>query len=403
MQQSRKIQQLRLVFWWPTACRSIMPLVRELAELCTNGVRIIVQEKVGSNRRKFGWQADHAGNAEFEVLPVNNRWRDVERILIEESQSFHVIGGYQRIPLHRQIISYAKAQDIAYGIMAEAPLKFELSWKSFSKTIYFESIVRARTSLVKEKSKFFACLSGHSYDTLLKVGWPIEKIYPFGYFPQAKDVKVSFQSSNKQEGCQLLCMGTLHKYKGVDLLLKAIYMAQKLGSNCTINIIGDGPERIKLEALTKRLKIQECVKFHGFISDSALNGVIEQSDVLVCPGIAEPWGIRINEGIQSGLAIIASDRLGASKLVETSGAGILFKSGDVGELAEAIRVVSTKTTDIVESFKRKASEYSEMIHPRVAAEHFYQIIEHSIGNIHERPFNPWQKLSHREKISIYHS
>lgn len=389
------MKQPRLVFWWPGACRSIMPLVRELAELCENGVRIVVQEDLGTHRRQFGWQPDSAGKAQFDILPIEKRWQAVENILLEESQSLHVIGGYQRIPLHRRIISLAQSKQIAYGIMAEATMNFDFGWKSFVKDTYLRSVVPIRTALIEKQSRFFVCLSGRRYYDTHKAGWSLEKIYPFGYFPIGRKVQ-SKQVLLKDEPCRLLYMGTLVKYKGVDLLLRAIAMAQKMDGNCVVEIVGDGAEKHRLQSLTKQLGLDRHVTFRGFISDSDLNKIIESSDVLVCPGIAEPWGIKINEGIQSGLAVVSSDRLGASELISASGAGILFRSGDFGELADAIRVLSQQP-ELLQSFKRKASVYSPLIHPREAAKHFLEIVEHSIGIRIKKPCSPWQPLTTRQE------
>lgn len=376
---------MRLVFWWPSACRSIMPLIRELAQLCEDGVRIVVQENLGPNRRQFGWQADSAGNAEYYVLPSEERWKAVQSILSDESQSLHVIGGYQRIPLHRRIIAFAQANKIAYGVMAEAPIHFDLGWKVFLKSVYLSTVIRRRTSQVAAQSLFFACLSGRQYDEVLKVGWPFEKIYPFGYFPVGRSVK-SRSLIPTGESCRLLYMGTLVKYKGVDLLLRAVATAQSMGARFVTEIVGDGPEKVRLQSLSKQLGLEGSVVFHGFVADSTLDQIIELSDILVCPGIAEPWGIKINEAIQSGLATISSDRLGASKLISASGAGILFRSGDVGELAECIRCLS-QNTEIISYYKMKADEYSPFIHPKEAARHFLEIVKYVNGEKIDRPSN----------------
>jgi glycosyltransferase involved in cell wall biosynthesis len=381
------MSHLRIVFWWPGACRSIVPLIRELAQLCEGGIRLVVQEALGKHRRQFGWQPDNAGDAQFDILPLENRWQAVEKILLDESHSLHVIGGYQGIPLHRRIITFAQSNKIDYGIMAEAPINLDSGWKAYLKDAYLSTVVPIRTLFVAEQSHFFACLSGRRYDAVLKAGWPHEKIYPFGYFPDARSISAR-QLIPIDEPCRLLCMGTLVKYKGVDILLRAVAMAQKMGAKCVVEIVGDGPERQRLQYLSKQLKLEQRVTFHGFVADLALDKIVESSDVLVCPGIAEPWGIRINEGIQSGLVVVSSDRLGASELISSSGAGILFRSGDAGELAEVIRVLCQQQ-ELIPFYKRKAIVYSKLIHPQEAAKHFLEIIQHSVGKTEQRPLISW--------------
>jgi hypothetical protein len=164
------MKQSRIVFWWTSACRSIVPLVRELAKICEGRVHLVVQEDLGSHRRQFGWQPDAAGDAQFTILPRENRWQAVKAILLNESQSLHIIGGYQRISLHRRIISFAQANNIHYGIMAEAPINLDFGWRAYLKDVYLNTVVRFRTSLVAEQSQFFICLSnlgGHSKKYIL--------------------------------------------------------------------------------------------------------------------------------------------------------------------------------------------------------------------------------------------
>lgn len=378
---------MKIIFWWSSACRSIMPLFRELSQLNAIEVRVIIQKDIGENRLQFGWKSDSSGNAKLTILPLEKRWQIAKNILLEEFNALHIIGGYQHTFLHMKIIMFAKSQNIDYGLMAEAPINFNFGIKRWLKNIYLKTLVPYKTSLIANNSLFFICLSGKRFKEVCKVGWPLEKTYSFGYFPQARNVQAR-RVLPSGEPCRLLCMGTLMKYKGVDLLLHATSLATKMGATCLVEIVGDGQERRNLESLANELGIEDNVKFHGFISDTALDQLIEISDILICPGIAEPWGIRINDGIQSGLAVIASDRLGASDLVSASGAGITFRAGDVGELAEAIHTLSL-TPKLVQSFKTKAKYYSQSINPKIAAKYFVEIVKYTNNKSGLRPCNPW--------------
>jgi glycosyltransferase involved in cell wall biosynthesis len=386
----------KLVFWWSNACRSIMPLLRELAQTYDPGVRIIVEQELGPNRQKFGWKADSSGNAQLDVLPEQHSRRAIERILLEEADSLHIIGGYQRLPLHRYAISFAQARGISYGIMAEAPANLSLGFKRIAKDVYLKTALRLKTAWIVDKSNFFICLSGRRYDSVINAGWPLDKIYPFGYFPEYQS-DAARQRRGSNGACRFICMGALLNYKGVDILLHAFSMARRLGAAFVADIVGDGAERLRLQALATDLGLEDCVTFHGFVSDSALNQIIALSDVLVCPGKVEPWGIRVNEGLQRGLAIICSDRLGASELISASGAGILFRSGDAGELAEAVHTLA-RNQELVELYQQRSIDYAPQIHPKKAAQHLIQIIEHATGHSDDRPLALWQATSKAQLI-----
>jgi glycosyltransferase involved in cell wall biosynthesis len=394
------MSQIRVVFWWTSACRSVMPLFRELAQIYEGEILVVVQEALGEYRRQFGWQPDDSGDIQVIILPENEEehWQVAQKILLEEVNSLHVLGGYQRIALHQRIITLAQSMGIRYGIMSEAPMNMKQGWKAWLKNIYLKTLVPIKASRVAPKSQFFICLSGRRFKEVLDGGWPLDKIYPFGYFPEPKAVQ-SRQIVPAGEPLRILCMGALLQFKGVDILLTAVDIAKQLGAKCVVEIVGDGAERQRLQELATSLGIDQWVKFHGFISDSQLEQIISESDVLVCPGIEEPWGIRINEGMQSGLVVISSDRLGAGELISSSGAGILFRSGDAGELADIIGCLCQQPR-LVQYYKHQAISFAPLIHPREAARHFIEILNHNLGSTLQRPTAPWHSLQNYQKQEL---
>ena len=81
----------------------------------------------------------------------------------------------------------------------------------------------------------------------------------------------------------------------------------------------------------------------GPLAPEELRDVYSHADVLVVPSIAtasfrEPWGLVVNEAMNSGLAVIASDAVGAAAggLVRDRDTGLVVPAGDPGALAGAI-------------------------------------------------------------------
>jgi glycosyltransferase involved in cell wall biosynthesis len=75
-----------------------------------------------------------------------------------------------------------------------------------------------------------------------------------------------------------------------------------------------------------------------------LRNLYAAADVLVLPSIPtrtfrEPWGLVVNEAMNRGLAVIATDAVGAAAggLVRDGHNGIVVPAGDVGALAQALR------------------------------------------------------------------
>jgi glycosyltransferase involved in cell wall biosynthesis len=80
------------------------------------------------------------------------------------------------------------------------------------------------------------------------------------------------------------------------------------------------------------------------LTPEQLRGLYEACDVLVVPSVAtrtfrEPWGLVVNEAMNRGLAVIASDRVGAAAggLVRDGANGVIVPAGQPSALAQAIK------------------------------------------------------------------
>lgn len=137
-----------------------------------------------------------------------------------------------------------------------------------------------------------------------------------------------------------LFLGRLDDEKKIDVLLRA---AAKLTEhpNLQIELVGDGGERTRLEALARELGIQNRVHFLGHVTDEELPGIYERCTVFVMPSIAELQSIATMEAMASGRPVIAADAMALPHLVHDGDNGYLFPPGDVDRLADRLRRVFT--------------------------------------------------------------
>jgi glycosyltransferase involved in cell wall biosynthesis len=84
----------------------------------------------------------------------------------------------------------------------------------------------------------------------------------------------------------------------------------------------------------------------GALAPAQLRDVYAACEVLVVPSVAtatfrEPWGLVVNEAMNRGLAVIASDAVGAAAggLVRDGETGLVVPAGDVAGLAHALQRV----------------------------------------------------------------
>ena len=137
--------------------------------------------------------------------------------------------------------------------------------------------------------------------------------------------------------------GRLIKAKGVDNLLMALAYLKTSQTRANLSIIGDGPERAALEALSRKLGIQDDVQFHGNIEDDAeVISMMKSAKVFVYPASPEGgWSISIIEANACGLPAISfrSGKLGDNEVVVDGYNGLLAEQQVPDDLGAKIRLV----------------------------------------------------------------
>lgn len=135
---------------------------------------------------------------------------------------------------------------------------------------------------------------------------------------------------------QILFSGRLVDVKRVDLLIDAFASLADERPDWDLLIVGDGMLR---DELMRRVptNLKPRVVWTGFLEQSESIAAYHAADVLVLPSDYEPWALVIQEAMAAGLAIVASDVVGAAHdLVVDGRSGRIFPAGDVAGLRNAI-------------------------------------------------------------------
>jgi glycosyltransferase involved in cell wall biosynthesis len=128
--------------------------------------------------------------------------------------------------------------------------------------------------------------------------------------------------------------GRLVSTKGAAVLLEAAKQLHAEGLNFCIKIIGDGPERPRLEVQAQSLG--DNIQFLGHISDDQLERVLADIHVVVVPSLAgEVFGLVVAENMLRGKVLIVSDVGSLEEVVGT--AGMIVPAGNVTALASCLR------------------------------------------------------------------
>ena len=134
----------------------------------------------------------------------------------------------------------------------------------------------------------------------------------------------------------------LSREKGVDVALRAMARVREAVPDAQLQVIGDGPLRGELEALTTQLELQDAVTFTGRLPRERAQAEAGSAWVQLVPSVwDEPFGLVAAEAMMRGTAVIASGSGGLAEIVEPGRTGYLHSPGDDAALAEHLRRVLT--------------------------------------------------------------
>ena len=118
-----------------------------------------------------------------------------------------------------------------------------------------------------------------------------------------------------------------------------------------LRLVGDGPDRPRIEALVRELALDQHVQFLG--EQVELPAVLRDSDVFVLPSETESFGLAALEAMACGLPVVASRVAGIPEVVADGETGLLAPVGDVAAMAAHVaRLVGD--ADTLARFSRAA-------------------------------------------------
>lgn len=132
----------------------------------------------------------------------------------------------------------------------------------------------------------------------------------------------------------MIAIGTLEPRKNQAFLLRVLAAASARGYRYTLTVAGDGPDRPRLEALTRELQLTEQVRFAGFQKNAAL--LIPQHRILVHAALIESFGIAIVEALAAGKPILAGAVGGIPEIYRDAVEGYHWRLDDVSGAADLL-------------------------------------------------------------------
>lgn len=141
-------------------------------------------------------------------------------------------------------------------------------------------------------------------------------------------------SDDTSKAVKFINIGPFAKIKGQDILLKAIDSLDVFYKNrARFDFIGGGEPDEESELILKRNK---CISVLGRVDNKIMPQIYSEADVTICSSREESMSVVVMEGFMNGIPGIVSDITGITDYMTDGKDGIIFKSGDVDALREAI-------------------------------------------------------------------
>jgi len=168
---------------------------------------------------------------------------------------------------------------------------------------------------------------------------------PLRVLPQLGAAVPTVPEHLPHDGLVIGYMGRLVARRGLDTLLEAL--AANRGDRWQLVVVGDGPDRERLEALATDWRLAARVRWTGSLPPARIAALWPELDVLVLPsrpeaGWREPTAHVLIEAMAHEVAVVGSD---TGAIPETiADAGLVVPAGDPGALAGALTKLADPAT-----------------------------------------------------------
>ena len=138
------------------------------------------------------------------------------------------------------------------------------------------------------------------------------------------------------EGIRMVSVGRLVPTKDHATLIRAIAELSAVRLDCVITIVGDGPQRSKLEALVDTLGLRDVVRFSGAVDHERTIDLMREANVYVHSALSDNNPLAIIEAMSLGLPIVTTAVGGVPEMIAHDREGLLIPPADPFAMSTAL-------------------------------------------------------------------
>ena len=351
--------QMKILFCSNYFSHHQRPLSDALDELTEHNYFFLAHREMDTERKNLGWGQDLA--RPYVGMPTDG---DIQKKL--EDLDVLITGSFPE----KLTTDYAKYAKLFFRY-SERPLK------TGNPTLkYIPRFLRWHRRNPPWRKAYMLCASAYTAGDYAKFGLFHNRCYKWGYFPETIRYPSIDDLIDRKAKATILWCGRFLDWKHPDDVIEVAKRLRDAGCCFKIEMIGTGEmeQQLKRQASEAGL-LGENVRFLGAMSPEAVRRHMESAGIcLLTSDRQEGWGAVLNEAMNSGCAVVASDAAGATPYLVNDGVnGSVYHSGNIQELYEKVRRLLENTTMQYSFGKAAYQTITELWNAEVAAKRFLQL------------------------------
>lgn len=343
------------------------PFAREMDQLTDHQFFFIETTPMEAERKNMGW--GQTGKPAYVLQTYSNRdtLRRCRKLILEADA---VIWG--SCPF-RLIKPRLRAKKLTFAYSEHL---FKEGYRGFA---YWGRAAKYFLKLRPyQANHYLLCSSAHTADNYHQIGLFRDATLKWGYFPEVKPCQPEALAARKKENEKtiILWVGRLIGWKHPEAPIAIAKKLKQAGYSFSLNLIGNGELEPSLRALIDREDVADCVHLLGAMSPEQVRLHMEQANLfLITSDHNEGWGAVLNESMNSGCAVVASNAIGSAPyLIQDGTNGSIFESGNFDSAYQKIADLMDNPP-VQQQYGRNACRtISEQWNAQVAAQRFCQLI-----------------------------
>jgi glycosyltransferase involved in cell wall biosynthesis len=310
-----------------------LPFCIEMSNLLGDGFKFVATEPTHQERLAMGY---HEMNEKYDFCVCSYK----------DAESYNVALKLGNIS---DVVIIGSASDVFIkDRLSNNKLTFRYSERIFKKgrwRIFFPrmviSLLLNHTRYINKKL-YMLCASAYTASDFAMCGAYIGKTYKWGYFPQVIKYGVEKLMEKKQHPhVEILWCGRFLEWKHPELAIIAAQKLKEEGYSFCLTFIGNGLLEKEMRKLTVEYGLEGYINFLGVMPPETVREHMEKSNIyLFTSDRQEGWGAVLNESMNSGCAVVASEAIGSVPfLIKHGENGLIFRDNDINDLYDKVEIL----------------------------------------------------------------